>query len=196
MTHLVAATVLSLAPSPSDLMSAHADLHAPLGAPALAARSPRAKIALLLAMVQLDVLDRDAGDYLWFGTGGVWDSDLNLARTLVQKVGTCPPLPADWIPPAAWFASESAGYYAVAEAYRRRADEYRGRAEMEGHQSEDLLAWAREFDVVAEAQSEMGGRYAAWSGCSWSRPRRVALAEIREWLGEDAWSARRWPVSE
>ncbi|MFO0801451.1 MAG: hypothetical protein U0804_28635, partial [Gemmataceae bacterium] len=99
----------------------------------------------------------------------------------------------DWLPPREWFAAESAAYYATAERWRRRASDYRERAEWENDREESLLEWARHFDAGAEAYSEMACRYNGWAGTSWQRPRRVVLAEAREWLGAERWERREWP---
>lgn len=191
MYALVTAAAVSVAPTPLDLLTASADLHAPTGASPLAERSPRARVAALLALHQLGGLDAGAADARWFHAELGWEGEHDCARRVVAAVRAAPV--EDWLPPREWFAAESAAYYATAERWRKRAADYRERVEFEGHQAEALLAWARHFDAGAEAYSAAGCRYNGWAGTSWQRPRRVVLAEAREWLGEKAWERRAWP---
>lgn len=191
---IVTAAVVSATPTPSDLLAAHADVHAPPGTPAITSPSPRARLAMLAALVAADALDRDAPDYRWFSLDMSWESELGFARGLVSRVRTCPTLAEGaWVPPAGWFRDEAAAYGVCAAAWRRRAEEYRERAEWEADRAEPLLAWARYMEAQADGYSDAGWRVAGLAGGSWCRPRRVVLAEVREWVGEAAWQKRQWP---
>ena len=53
MFAVVAATVVGLTPAPYDLLTAHADLTAPVGSPLAAERTPRARVAALLVLTRL-----------------------------------------------------------------------------------------------------------------------------------------------
>jgi hypothetical protein len=194
MHAIIAATLLSVSPSPHDIIVAHADLTLPPAAAIQAVRTPRSRLAAILALRHLGGLDEDAGDYAWFSPGLSWESECDLARRIVAKARDCPTeSDGAWVPPKAWFAARSAWHYAVAAHCHQQAEDHRGRVEWEIDRSEALHAKAREFDAVAQAHSDEACRFSGWSGTSWTRPRRVVLREVREWLGEAAWEARAWP---
>lgn len=178
MAPFVAATLLSVTPAPMDYLAASADLHAPAECPPLTERSPRMRTAMLVVMVQAGALDADAPDHRWFAPDLAWESELRCARGVVARVRDCP---ADDAPPRAWFAGMAAAAYADAAAWRRQAEEYRGRAGFEGHQSDDLLAWASWMDAVADGLSADACRFSGWAGPSWQRPRRIVAQEFRTW---------------
>lgn len=190
---IVTAAVVSTSPSTYDLLSAHADLHMPYGSPPLTERSPRMRLAMLVAMVAADALDRDAPDHRWFSPTLAWGTELDFARTLVARVRECPTLAEDWLPPAEWLRAEAAAFETCAAAWRRRAAEYRERSEWEGHQADELATWASWLDGQAGRYSAAGWQMAGFAGGSWSRPRRVVLQEARELIGEVGWQKREWP---
>lgn len=176
MYALVTAAVVAVTPTPLDLLTASADLHAPADAPALTSPSPRARLAMLIVMVQRGALDADAGDMRWFHPDLTWPGELNCARGVVARVRDCP---ADDAPPRAWLAAQAADYSAAAAAYRARAAEYRSREEWEPDRAEGLSMWSVWFEGQAAEYDAAAYRYAGWSGQSWQRPRRVVAAEWR-----------------
>lgn len=197
MTAVVTAAFLTLAPSPYDLLTAHADLTAPVGSPVAADRTPRARVAALLVLHQLGGLDADAGEYRWFAAELGWGHEHDHARRVLARVRECPTLAEGaWVPPASWFAAEAAAYSATAAAWRRRAEDYRAREAWEADRAADLSAWAAHFEAVAAWYESHACRLSGWAGGSWTRPRRVVIGEVREFVGPAAWASRRWPGGE
>lgn len=174
---LVAAVAMSLSPSPGELLAAEADLHAPLDAPAFLEPSPRAKFAMLLAMVESGVLDRDARDFHWFSAGIPWHSELRFAREIAAKIKAAPIIP-DTYPPAAWFRWQARELSVVAAAYRKQAEEHRERVVWEADRAEALHDRARAFDSEAERLECLAAAYTLWGGSSWSRPRRLVVQDL------------------
>jgi hypothetical protein len=188
---VITSTALPLVPTPSDSITAFHDLTSPVGSPVAAERSVRTRLAAILALHALGGLDAGAGDYRWFDPQFGWEAEHDHARRVVARVRTAPA--EDWLPPREFLLSESAAYTLTADQWRKRAEEYRGRAEFEGHQADELLTWARHFEEVAGGYSDHACRLARWSGGSWQCPRRVACVEAREWMGERNYARREWP---
>ena len=172
---LIALTLPAGAPTPHDLLTAETTLHAPADTDP-PPRSGRMRAALLVVMSRCGAVDPGV-ELQWFPVNLEWGSELNYARWIVAKVQACPPLSADRLPPREWFADEAGRLRWLAEAYRKRACEYRTRADWELDRAEALLTWARWFDGRAEVLCELAGRCEWWGQPSWSRPRRLLLAE-------------------
>lgn len=191
MFAIVAATVLSIEPSTHDTLTAFADLSAEPGTPVAAERSPRARLAALAALHALGGLDAGAPDFRWFSPTLGWESEIDHARRIVAQARTAPTL--DWLPTRDHLAAEASAYSATAAAWRSRAAEYRARCEWEADREESLTAWAAHFEREAARYADHACRLYGWAGTSWQRPRRVVLAEEREWMGPARWDAREWP---
>lgn len=191
MTAVVIAAVLSVVPTPADSLTAFADLLAPVGTPPAADASPRSRLAAVTALHQLGGLDAGAPDFRWFAAGIGWQTETDHARRVVARARAAPA--DDWIPPAEWFRAESAVYAGAARLWRARAEEYRGRADWEPDRAEALTSWAMWMDAQACRISLHATLLHEWGSPAWQRPRRVVLADVREWLGETAWANRQWP---
>ena len=86
MTAVLTAAFLTLAPSPYDILTAHADLTAPAGSPVAADRTPRTRVAALLVLHQLGGVDADAGEYRWFAAELGWGAEHDHARRVLARV--------------------------------------------------------------------------------------------------------------
>jgi hypothetical protein len=161
--------------TPHDLLTAETTLHAPAGTEP-PPQSGRMRAALLVVMSRHGAVDPGV-EVQWFPATLVWSSEVDYARRIVAKVRTCPPLSEDRYPPREWFAAEAGRCRSLAEAYRKRACEYRTRADWEPDRANALADWARWFDGRAEVLFELAGRCDWWGQPSWSRPRRLLLAE-------------------
>mgnify|MGYP006921327168 CR=1 FL=1 len=136
------------------------------GAPPAVERSPRARVAAVLALHALGGLDAGSPDYRWFGPQLGWEAEHDCARRVALAARGAADLP-DWLPPPAWFAAEAAAYTTAAGRWRRQAEVYRERIPWEIDREESLHAWARHFDAVADAHAEHACRLARWAGGSW-----------------------------
>jgi hypothetical protein len=192
--HAVVAAALSLSPSPAEVELAAADIHLPYEYPALTERSPRMRVAMLVALYAADAIDPDTLETGWFRPAANWASDVAHARSVVVLVRGTPTLEEGaWLPSREWFAREAELYGESAAEWRRQAEHYRLRACWEPDREEALTGWARHMEAVADGYECERWRYAGWSYRQWNRPRRVLYSELRRALGPQLWERREFP---
>ena len=175
---------MTLTPTPADVIRADTLLRQPADAPADPDRSPAFRRALLTVMLREGAVDPGVEGRWWppdFEAG----THLALARRLVARVQTCPPLAAGWhVPPPAWFAAEARAHRGEAAARRELAGHYREQAAWDTDRRAAFEGWSRALDAEADQLDHIAGRMDSWAEPGMTRPRRLVLAEVAaEWPG-------------